>query len=117
MAHRITYKPQGIILSSAIGELSVAVDGTFVDVTLTGPGGHTILSERYYAYSGNVTLYNLGSLIEAEMRLQDIRPLIIRCACSPILSTTRLTPAHYKFSTATATLSATTCRFFSKKIS
>ena len=68
MAHRITYKPQGIILSSAIGELSVAVDGTFVDVTLTGPGGHTILSERYYAYSGNVTLYNLGSLIEAEMR-------------------------------------------------
>ncbi|MBD5505622.1 MAG: hypothetical protein HDR09_18250 [Lachnospiraceae bacterium] len=56
------------MLSSAIGEIDIDVDGTSVDVTLTGPGGKTILSERYYAYSGRVTLYNLGSLIEAELR-------------------------------------------------
>ena len=67
MANRIIYKPQGIILSSSIGDLSVAVDGTYIDVTLTGPGGHTILSERYYAYTGTVTLYDLGSIIESEM--------------------------------------------------
>lgn len=67
MAHRITYKPQGIILSSAVGELQVEVDGDFVDVTLTATGGIVILSERYYAHGGYVTLYDLGSLIEAEM--------------------------------------------------
>lgn len=68
MAHRITYKPKGILLSSAVGEISVAVDGDFVDVTLTASGGSVILSERYYAYGDYVTFYDLGSLIEAEMR-------------------------------------------------
>lgn len=68
MAHRITYKPSGILLSSAIGNVGIQVDGTFVDVTLTATAGRVILSERYYAYGGYVTLYDLASLIEAEMR-------------------------------------------------
>lgn len=68
MAHRIIYKPQGIILSSAIGNIGVDVDGSYVDVTLTAPGGIAVLTERYYAYAGQVTLYDLASLIEAEMR-------------------------------------------------
>ena len=69
MSHRITYRPTGILLSSQIGEVGIAVDGTSVDVTLTATIGQlTILSERYYAYGGNVTLYDIGSLIEAEMR-------------------------------------------------
>lgn len=68
MAHRISFKPQGIILSSAIGNIGVDVDGSYVDVTLTAPGGIVVLTERYYAYGGYVTLYDLASLIEAEMR-------------------------------------------------
>ena len=68
MAHRITYKPQGILLSSAIGEVGIEVEGSYVDVRLTATGGITILSERYYAYGGRVTLYDLASLMEAEMR-------------------------------------------------
>lgn len=68
MAHRIVYTPPGIVLSSAIGEIVVDVDGSFVDVTLTGPGNIAVLTERYYAYGGRVTLYDLASLIEAEMR-------------------------------------------------
>lgn len=68
MAHRITYKPQGIILSSAIGNIGVDVDGSHVDVTLTAPGGIAVLTERYYAYGGRVTLYDIASLIETEMR-------------------------------------------------
>lgn len=68
MAHRIIIKPQGILLSSAIGDISIAADGDFVDVTLTATGGSVILSERYYAYGGYVTLCDLSSIIEAEMR-------------------------------------------------
>lgn len=68
MAHRIVYKPQGILLSSALGDIDVEVDGTYVDVTLRASTGYDILSERYYAYGGRVTLCDLGSLIEAEMR-------------------------------------------------
>lgn len=67
MAHRIIYKPSGIILSSTLGDLEVAVEGEYVDVLLTATA-KTILSERYYAYGGRVTLYDLASLIEAEMR-------------------------------------------------
>lgn len=68
MAHRITYKPSGIILSSAIGDIGIEVDGSYVDVTLTAPGNIVILSERYYAYGSRVTLYDIATLIEAEMR-------------------------------------------------
>ena len=67
VAHRIIYKPSGIILSSALGDIPIAVEGDYVDVLLTTTA-QTILSERYYAYGGTVTLYDLASLIEAEMR-------------------------------------------------
>lgn len=69
MAHRIIYKPTGITLSSQLGDLSVAVDGTSVDVRLTAPGAIVLLDERYYAYGGYVTLYDLASLIENQMRI------------------------------------------------
>lgn len=69
MAHRITYRPSGIIPSSAIGDIDIDVDGDFVDVTLTARGHQTvILSERYYAYGYRVTLCDIASLIEDEMR-------------------------------------------------
>lgn len=68
MAHRINYKPTGIMLSSALGDVGISIEGTYVDVTLTAPGGIVILSERYYAYGGQVTLYDIASLIESEMR-------------------------------------------------
>ena len=68
MAHRIVYKPQGIIFSSAVGSIDIDVDGEYVDVALTATGGVTVLSERYYAYGGRVTLFDLASLIESEMR-------------------------------------------------
>lgn len=68
MAHRITYKPQGIIFSSALGDLDVAVDGEHVDVSLTANAGVVLLAERYYAYGGRVTLYDLASIIESYMR-------------------------------------------------
>ena len=67
MAHRITSRPLGIILSSALQDIGISVDGTYVDVTLTGPGGVLILSERYYAYGSSVTLYDIATLIETEM--------------------------------------------------
>lgn len=68
MAHRIISKPHGIVLSSALGDIAVEVEGTYVDVSLRADGYRDILAERYYAYGGTVTLCELGSLIEAEMR-------------------------------------------------
>ena len=68
MAHRFSYKPTGIRLSSQIDDLPIAVDGTFVDVQIEAPYGQLVLSERYYAYNGSVSLYDIGSLIEAYMR-------------------------------------------------
>lgn len=67
MGHQIYSKPNGIILSSAIGNIMILADNSFVDVKLTS-NGFTILSERYYANLGNITLYDFASLIEEEMR-------------------------------------------------
>lgn len=68
MAHRFLYKPTGIRLSSQIDDLPISVDGTFVDVQIKAPGAQLVLSERYYSFNGNVSLYDIGSLIEAYMR-------------------------------------------------
>lgn len=72
MAHSISNKPQGLVLSSAVTEITVSVDGDFVDVSLSGPGGVEVLAERYYAYSGYVTLYDLRSLMEMVMRSSGV---------------------------------------------
>ena len=68
MAHRFAYSPTGINLTGTLGDIPIWVDGTFVDVRLTAPGGVVVLNERYYAYGGSVKLYDLGSLIENDMR-------------------------------------------------
>lgn len=69
MAHRFAYKPTGITLTCTLNdEWGIHVDGVFVDVRLTAPGGIIVLQERYYAHGGNVFLYDIGSLIECNMR-------------------------------------------------
>lgn len=68
MAHRITYKPGGILLTSAVGDIDIDVEGAYVDATLTAPGNIELLRERYYAHAGRVTLYEIGTLIEDDMR-------------------------------------------------
>ena len=69
MAHRFAYKPTGITLTCTLNdEWGIHVDGAFVDVQLTAPGGIVVLQERYYAHGGNVFLYDIGSLIECNMR-------------------------------------------------
>ena len=73
MVNRITYKPSGILLSSAIGDVGISVDGSYIDVSLTANNGlTTLLTERYYAYQHQVTLYDLAMLIEAEMRTSGV---------------------------------------------
>lgn len=71
MAHRITSKPSGILLTSAIGDVDIDVDGAYVDVTLTAFGNIVLLSERYYAHAGRVTLYDIGTLIEDNMQISN----------------------------------------------
>ena len=68
MATRITNKPTGIILSSAIGDIVISSDASFVDVKLTTTGSIIILEERYYSFRNEITLHNISSLIEAQMR-------------------------------------------------
>ena len=65
---RITNPPQGIILSSALGDIILDVEGTYIYVALTNSAHATILRERYYVHDGKVTLCDLASLIEADMR-------------------------------------------------
>lgn len=68
MAHQIQYKPSSVILSSSIPDIPISVDGAFVDVRLTAGTEKILLSERYYAYSAAVSVVDLASLVEQEMR-------------------------------------------------
>ena len=68
MATRIINKPTGTILSSAIGDIVISSDASFVDGKLTATGSIVILEERYYSFRNEITLNDISSLIEAQMR-------------------------------------------------
>lgn len=69
MANRIAYLPQGIILSSQLGEIVVDTTHEYVDVRLSGHASVVLLEERYYAYGGYVRLLDFARLIEEHMAL------------------------------------------------
>jgi hypothetical protein len=68
MANKLTYKPTAILLSSQIGNIEIDSTYTYVDVAITGFGGVSILSERYYTYNNHITIYNIAQILEAHMR-------------------------------------------------
>jgi len=72
MAIRFTYKPSGVILSSSLSEVTIQADCPFIDVILSSPSGGVLLRERYYAYDDIVTLHDISSLVEAQMRADGL---------------------------------------------
>lgn len=67
----IQFKPAGIILSSALDDISIATTNPHVDVTLSVPG-LTILQERYFPHNGLVTLQDFASLMEQHLRILEV---------------------------------------------
>lgn len=67
MATQILNKPSGVILSSSFNDIEISVDGQFVEVSLAAHGSRPLITERYFAYGGSVTLWNLAPLIESEL--------------------------------------------------
>lgn len=71
MAHKILYTPDIIVFPSDLDNISIQVDGPYVDVLLsrsTGSNSVTVFSERFYPFNGVVTLCDLASLVIEEMR-------------------------------------------------
>ncbi len=64
---RIQSFPEGVILSSGIGGVGIQTDVEYIDVQLQN-GNNVIHQERYYTDSLEVTIYDLASLIEEDMR-------------------------------------------------
>lgn len=72
MATTILYRPQGVTFSSALPDITVSTDAATLDVRLSCDGTTTLLSERYHATNGAVTLHDLGTLIESDLRSRGI---------------------------------------------
>lgn len=68
MSTKITYAPKGLTMSSGIGDIVARTDAEAVDVMLKTSDGQELLTERFYAHSGLVTLRDPASLVEAWMR-------------------------------------------------
>lgn len=71
MANRFSFIPSGYILSSSLGDISISTDDDFVDVKLFNIALAPLLSERFYTFAGKVTIHDLASLIESDMRTLD----------------------------------------------
>ena len=59
-------------LSCHIGTISILTDKEYIDVDISTTEKDYLLSERYYATDGKVTLYDLRSLVEQAMRPHGI---------------------------------------------
>lgn len=60
-------KPTSPLFTSALDAFSFAIDGDSATVTITC-AGEELLSETYYPVSGNITIYDLGTLIADAVR-------------------------------------------------
>lgn len=68
MATYFLYKQTGNILSSQIGDIEIYSDENSVVVNLTAPGKVMVLKERFYPHSNKISLFDMGELIENDMR-------------------------------------------------
>lgn len=68
MANSINGKLSGILLSSNIRDVVVNVAGEYIDVKLTTDTQKVLLSERYYPVKNQVSVYDIRSIVESEMR-------------------------------------------------
>lgn len=57
MALRILFRPTGLVLSSAIGNIGIETDAESMDVVLKDSDGHILLQERYFSFNGMLMLY------------------------------------------------------------
>jgi hypothetical protein len=57
------------VLSSQLGDISIASDAEYINVSVADASGNTILDERYYTFRNVATVRNLAEPIEAAMRL------------------------------------------------
>ena len=58
---------RAMMLSCHIGTISILTDKEYIDVNISTSQTGNLLSERYYATDGRVTLYDLRSLVEQAM--------------------------------------------------
>lgn len=63
----VTNKPSSPLFTSALDTFSFKIGGERATVTITC-GGEELLSETYYPVSGNITIYDLGTLIADAVR-------------------------------------------------
>ena len=63
---------RAMMLSCHIGTISILTDKEYIDVDISTTEKDYLLSERYYATDGKVTLYDLRSLVEQAMRPHGI---------------------------------------------
>ncbi len=71
MAHEIKYRPVGMVFTSSLPDVPVDVDGDYVYVRLSHRLSGTLFYERLYPYDGRVTLCDLRSLVEEDMRARN----------------------------------------------
>ena len=63
---------RAMMLSCHIGTILILTDKEYIDVDISTTEKDYLLSERYYATDGKVTLYDLRSLVEQAMRPHGI---------------------------------------------
>lgn len=59
-----------MILSSSLSSLVIETDKDIVKVTLNNEMGESLFSEEYYVYDGKVNVFDIGSIIESDIKMK-----------------------------------------------
>lgn len=71
MAFSFQFNYNCVVFTSQIGEIGISSDSSAVNVQIL-QGNKAILNERYFTYGGKVVLYDIGGLMENNMRTKEI---------------------------------------------
>lgn len=96
----IKNKPQGLVLSSSLSSLIVESDKNVLTVSVLNETGDTIFSEEYYAYGGKVEVFDLNSIIEADLKLNGncvaAYSIAVEWFNRPVISGSPSDPSNYQ---------------------
>lgn len=62
----------GLITSSSLEDFNITTDYDYLDLVVADKAGNVLLSERFWAFGGKVTLTDVASLIEIDLRSKGI---------------------------------------------
>lgn len=68
----ILFNQSGVVLTCCVGDVEISTNKQREQVVISDEQGNFLISENYYAFNNRITLRELGSMFELDMRAKNV---------------------------------------------